>query len=226
MSFAPGGSTTESDPQRIQMILFDASAAALPISVMSRDLLATHHGCFGGVEGEALVIGFAEAPTGAAFRPPAFCVASFVFGGRPHLFTTRVKQNIVSDGHAAARLVVEIPRAITRAESRMSVRVQIEPGVELRARIDAEGTIATATAVDLSLCGVLLELGHGGPQLAPDQRIGVELALGEVVARLRGIVRRVESPRYGIYFPDAVVEGRLVPPAGLREIVRRISGTP
>lgn len=207
------------------MILFDASAAALPVSVMSRDLLATHHGSFTAVEQEALVLGFAEAPTGSAFRPPAFCVASFVYGGRPHLFTTRVKQNLPGDGQATPRLVVEIPRAITRAESRMSVRVQIEPGMELRARVDAEGKIAAATAIDLSLCGVLLELGDGGPALAADQRVGIELALGEVTTRLRGIVRRVEPPRYGVYFPEAVVEGRLVPPDGLREIVRRISGT-
>jgi hypothetical protein len=160
-------------------------------------------------------------PTENAFRPPAFCVASFAYGARPHLFTTRVR--LVVPEPDGARVVVERPRAIPCVESRIAVRLAVDPNAPLYVRVGTAAGPVDARALDLSLCGIRLEL-DGSRTLASGERVEVELVLAEVQLRLRGIVRRVEAPRYGIYFPDAITEGQLTPPALLRHIVDRVAG--
>jgi hypothetical protein len=209
------------DAERMRVVLQEACNMAVPIALMSRDLLAGLQGVFASLQDDTLTLKFPAVPTESAFRPPAFCVASFAYGARPHLFTTRVRH--VALAHDGALMMVERPRAIPCVESRIAVRLAIDPNAPLVVRVGSAAGPMDARALDLSLCGVRVEL-DGSRVLQAGERVEVELVLGEDRMRLRGIVRRVDPPQFGIYFPDAITEGQLTPPAVLRRIVARAAG--
>lgn len=213
-----------SDDPQLLIALHELCADRTPVVLMSRDLLVVCHGRFIELDDDGLVLEFAQRPSGVGFSPPAFCIGSFVRDRRPRLFTTRIKRNASPESGGLARLQVEVPATIRWPESRQAVRVPVPPAAPLVVTlVRAAGTKHEARAIDLSLCGVLVELrGPEPPRLGPDERVWAELMLGDAHLRVRGIVRRRDPPRYGLYFSEAVREGRLDPPAGLKDLVDRL----
>ena len=210
---------------RILLAMNEACDEGVTATIMSRDLLASHDARFVVVTDEAAVLELEVHETDAAFLAPALCVVSFVSNGRSSLFTTRVKHNVSGAG-GPTRLAIEIPQLIRRSDQRLAVRAAVTPGVELRALLDlGDGRPPLAARViNLSLCGALVELEDPSVAVHVDQRAFVELTHADLQARLRFVVRRVDAPRCGLYFPDAVVSSRLDPPAILRELVKRLLG--
>lgn len=208
---------------RILLELNEAFGEHAAVSVMSRDLLACREARFVVVTDEAAVLELEVHETDPAFLAPAFCVVSFVSNGRSFMFTTHVKQNVSRTGFPT-RLAIEIPRLMRRSDQRLAVRAAVARGVEIRADLDLGdvGPKLAAAVIDLSLCGALIELDQPAAILRLDQRAFVELTHAELRVRLRVLVRRVSAPRYGIYFPDAVVSSRLEPPPVLKELVTRL----
>jgi hypothetical protein len=217
----PSSVTEQRD--RILIELDDARKDGAAVTVMSRDLLVGRDARFVAVTDEAAVVELAVHETDAAFLAPAFCVVSVVSKGRSSLFTSRVKHNVSRPGFPT-RLALEIPQLIRRSDQRLAVRAAVSPNVEIDAELELPDTAGRVRAkvVDLSLCGALVEVGDPSLTLVPDQRLFVELGAAEQRVRLRALVRRVSPPRFGIYFPDAVVSSRLEPPPVLRELVTRL----
>lgn len=198
--------------------------AGSPVSLMSRDLLATHYGRFSSVDEESLIIDFPERPTGLPFGPPALCVVSFLVAEGSCLFTSHIKRNLGTPDGVGGRLYIAVPNAIRRAESRLAFRVPVGPDIDLGLRVaTTRGTVLPGRVADISLCGVLAELGElEATGLSYDERVQVNLSMMGHDVQLRGAIRRVEPPRYGIYFLDAVMEGRLQPPRALQWIVGQL----
>jgi hypothetical protein len=217
----PSAVTEQRD--RILIELDDARKDGAAVTVMSRDLLVGRDARFVAVTDEAAVVELAVHETDAAFLAPAFCVVSVVSKGRSSLFTSRVKHNVSRPGFPT-RLALEIPQLIRRSDQRLAVRAAVSPNVEIDAELELPDTAGRVRAkvVDLSLCGALVEVADPSLTLVPDQRVFVELGAAEQRVRLRALVRRVSPPRFGIYFPDAVVSSRLEPPPVLRELVTRL----
>lgn len=216
-------SVVTSQRERILIELDEARTDGAAVTVMSRDLLVGRDAHFVAVTDDAAVVELAVHETDAAFLAPSFCVVSLVSKGRSSLFTSRVKHNVSRPG-APTRLALEIPQLIRRSDQRLAVRAEVSPSVEIHAELELPdaGRRVRAKVVDLSLCGALLELGDASVTLAPEERLFVELGLADQRVRLRALVRRVSAPRYGVYFPDAVVSSRLEPPPVLRELVTRL----
>lgn len=209
--------------EKILIELDEARNDGAAVTVMSRDLLVGRDARFVAVTDEAAVVELTVHETDAAFLAPAFCVVSLVSRGRSSLFTSRVKHNVSRPG-APTRLALEIPQLVRRSDQRLAVRAAASTSVEIFAELELPdaGRRVRAKVVDLSLCGALIELADPSVALVADQRLSVELGADAQRVRLRALVRRVAAPRYGVYFPDAVVSSRLEPPPMLRDLVQRL----
>ncbi len=214
-------SVVDDDQRRILITLHELCADGAPVTLMSRDLLVSHHGRFSQLREDALELAFEHAPEGMAFQPPALCIASFAQGGRTWLFSARLKLHRREVG--CTRIVLEHPSFLRQAENRMAFRVTPFPGSGLHVSIGpAPGALVPVEVMNISLCGILVDASETHLVLAPGDRQVAQLTLGDVQVQLRALVRRAAHPYYGIYFPEAVVEGRLEPPAALRTIIERI----
>lgn len=212
------------DPTKILNTLQELCTAKVPLALMSRDLLVVCHGRFSELSQDALTLQFDARPTGLGFLPPAFCIGSFNHEARPHLFTTRIKRNPEPNGPGPYLVEVEVPGAMRWPESRMAVRLPVPQHVPLQVRVQTATSECTAIARDISLCGALISLhGTTPPILGAGERVVVDLALGQQSVRLPAIVRRRDPPRYGLYFPDSVTEGRLDPPLMWRQLVDSVA---
>lgn len=220
-------SVVTSQRERILIELDEACADGAAVIVMSRDLLEGRDARLVAVTEDAAVVELAVHETDAAFLAPAFCVVSLVSKGRSSLFTSRVKHNVSRPG-APTRLALEIPPLIRWSDQRLAVRAAVSASVEIHAELELSdgGRRVRAKVVDLSLCGALIEIADASVEVVADQRLFVELGAAEQRVRLRALVRRVSAPRYGVYFPDAVVSSRLEPPPVLRELVTRLLRAP
>lgn len=197
-------------------------ANRLPVALMSRDLLSVCHGNFVELTDDSVVLEFETRPGGLAFSPPAFCIATFNHENRPHLFTTRVKKN--AEDANPPRVTIEIPSAMRWPESRMAVRLPVPDHVPLKVHVRTDTNTHVAIGRDISLCGALVELSEAHPPIFDaGQRVVMEASLGERTLLLPAIVRRRAPPLYGLYFPDSVKEGRLDPPAALRNLVDAVA---
>jgi hypothetical protein len=214
-------SVVDDDQRRILITLHELCADGAPVTLMSRDLLVAHHGRFAQLHDDALALEFDRAPEGMAFQPPALCIASFAQGGRTWLFSARLKLHRREVGYT--RIALELPSFLRQAENRMAFRVTPFPGSGLHVSIgNAPGALVPVEVMNISLCGILVDASHASVMLGSNDRQVVQLTLGDIQVQLRGLVRRAAHPYYGLYFPEAVVEGRLEPPAPLREIIDRI----
>ena len=212
------------DPNKILLVLQEMCADRLPVALMSRDLLVVYHGIFALLGEEALLLEFDERPSGVGFSPPAFCIGSFNHDARPHLFTTRVKRNRLEADGGKATLEVEVPAALRWPESRKAVRLPVPTGAPLFTALRSSGRELDARALDLSLCGALIELtGADPPVLEAGDRVQFLAEFDGQGVQLPAIVRRRDPPLYGVYFPDSVVEGRLGPPLAWRKLVEALA---
>lgn len=212
------------DPYQILRTLYELCSSRVPMALMSRDLLVVCHGHFTSLAEDALTLEFDVRPTGLGFSPPAFCVGSFNQNERPHLFTTRIKINNENDGTHPARVIVEVPSAMRWPESRMAVRLPVPPNAPLHVRITTAEHQLGAAARDISLCGALIQLTEPAPpELVAGERILLEAELQGQTMKMPAIVRRRDPPRYGLYFPDSVTEGRLNPSKAWRLLVDGVS---
>lgn len=155
-------------------------------------------------------------------RPPTQCSVTLRFGQRNRVFIATVlavRPGEVSGG--ALELLLKIPGEIAAGDPRMAFRVPIlKPAdlvVELRV---ADETIRGATAVNLSLIGMLVESAGTEDVLAAGAEVFVTLTQGNIHVTLRAELRRRYERRVALFFPDVLKEGSLEPPDELRAIVR------
>ncbi len=108
-------------------------------------------------------------------------------------------------------------------ERRRAFRVAVPRSAGLMVRFTLKGKTRSATPVDISLVGILIELSPSAViDLPIDTTLSIELRLNEKVSTLMGLVRRRNNNRYGILFLDSLREGELNPPESLVNIYKEI----
>jgi len=108
-------------------------------------------------------------------------------------------------------------------ERRMAFRVAVPRLTDLTAKVGFKGKTCSATPVDLSLTGILIEFPKTGVVDMPiDSEIAIELRLDNKIAALRGIVRRRNDNQYGILLENSLRNGDLRPPESLVLIYKEL----
>ncbi len=110
---------------------------------------------------------------------------------------------------------------IDTSNRRRAFRVEIEDDFGLNCQIEFDGRTVFARPLDLSLTGVLVELTEG-VELPLDTCVHVNLIWSEIDTVLKGIVRRKDGNKHGIFFPESIVDEELDPSDDLRSIVAEL----
>ena len=109
-------------------------------------------------------------------------------------------------------------------DRRRAFRVPVWSESQLSASLEYGGnTYDDVDAVDISLAGVLIDLGDSdAPELSMHDNVNVTLQLNNIKERLSGVVRRCSGRRYGIVFPASLHRQQVNPPLQLRLIVNQL----
>ena len=186
------------DPERV---VVECCAAGTPAVVTFHDQSSGLRAAFASFRNERIELEMTDDPA-AGSEESAVCHVSFLYRGRPVVFTAPLRQ-IRRDGPRAV-VTVGLPGSIQTDGVRSAFRVpggEPPPEVEL---VADDGVAWKAGLVNVSLTGMLLRLPCDGPTLMPDQVVEVSIRLNEDFVRLAGVVRRVEQDCVGVFFPDAV----------------------
>ncbi|MBN2397880.1 MAG: PilZ domain-containing protein [Deltaproteobacteria bacterium] len=106
---------------------------------------------------------------------------------------------------------------------RRAFRVAVPSSAGLMVRFALKGKSWSATPVDLSLAGILIEFSRSeGVDIPVDTTLSIELRLNDKIATLTGLVRRRDDNQYGILFLESLREGELNPPETLVNIYKEI----
>jgi hypothetical protein len=154
------------------------------------------------------------------------CAISFAHGEKPLLFLTTVVDYCERQPGRPAQLVVSLPSVIVGVEKRGTFRVRVvDPAHGLDLEVTTEdGKTWSPRLVDLSLTGMQIAFPTREPELTVYSRVNVLLRLKktDLCCQLRGVVRRRDGKRYGLFFPEAVRGGEICPPEALRKLVEAV----
>jgi len=149
------------------------------------------------------------------------CSVSFRHGDRPLLFLSSMVDSCAGNDELLPRLTLGLPAAVVGVELRRAQRVPVVDRLRALTLSVSTGEQRTWTPklVNLSLAGMLIEFPKDRmPDLPVFTRVQVDLELGQDRVRLRGVVRRQDENRLGVFFPEAIRGAELDPPAALRRI--------
>lgn len=156
------------------------------------------------------------------FRPTSLCTISFHHERRMRLFVARVRDYEPSTrGGPPARLVMGLPRQLVAQDARLTSRIPVREGAGLEVTLRAPGRRpATATPVNISAAGVLLELEDDADPPETDADVQLDLRLGRMATRVDGVVRRQHGESgLAVLFTGNMRDGVVRPPATLRDII-------
>ncbi len=113
------------------------------------------------------------------------------------------------------------------AERRWGFRVVIADLPEAlqgqtRVEVDYNGKTSTATLVDLSLTGMLIDLDVDLDIEIGDHATTTIECAGRAVKLEGAIVRTIERGVVGIHFPESIKDGEFDPPTALAAVHRRL----
>jgi hypothetical protein len=153
------------------------------------------------------------------------CSISFTYGDRPFIFLSSVVDFCGKESKQQPHFVLRLPTIIVGVELRRAFRVPIVESTDglSVSIVFGESQSWTPRVLDISLAGVQVEFTEDpSPDLPILARVQVELNLGDEHLLLRGVIRRRDEGRYGVFFPEVLRGGELDPPAMLRKIVARL----
>ncbi len=157
-----------------------------------------------------------------ATEPGLMCCVSYGEQDRSCIFIAPVAGRRPPRPPYPEQLVLALPALVSWTEARQSFRVPVVPasGLAVAARIGA--AVYLAQPLDLSLCGIGIELAEEAPPLDVGHRLDLELRLGEDTVCLQGRVQRRYERLYGVLFPETVHGRDIRPPEGLRQMLRAL----
>ena len=182
-----------------------------PVTIRSMVDQTVHSANFQELNGDALCL---HLQTGPGCTPPqsGLCCVIFCRDRKTYLFTTLVRQ---SESPSMTHVELELPAEMTM-ERRASIRVPLDGG--LRVSVSTrEGASAAGIPRNLSLSGIFVELEEP-LELPCETWVTVELNLGQIEARLNGVVRRSVGQSYGLVFCAPPGEPAYEPPDALHHI--------
>jgi len=155
--------------------------------------------------------------------PLSVCLVSFAHRGRSWAFVTSVRRVEARERQVSLRR----PSDGTSEDLRGAFRVPTPPRTGLAVRAHGpDGRAFEAAPVNVSMSGALLDFPDEDfphwPRLAP---VELELRLAGNRVRVAACVQRREGPRAAFFFPDAVRDGEVEPPASLAGLVRTLERT-
>jgi c-di-GMP-binding flagellar brake protein YcgR len=173
---------------------------------------------------DMLIFEIAGERADAVFRPMSQCCVAFNHEGRSRVFLATVhSQEEPRLGHGPT-LRVRRPAQVATSGGRMTFRVPIfeTSGLELELTTD-DGRTVRPHPLDISYCGVLLELPAGpGPRVRPGQMLHLRIRLDDWVFETDALVRRSVQNRHALVFPTVFERVDAEPPEPLGRIVRTL----
>jgi hypothetical protein len=120
-------------------------------------------------------------------------------------------------------LVVRAPPEIA-SENRSGFRVPILKGsAPLVQILSDESMLSTPRALDISVTGILVEFPPAeAPEFPIDTKVRLKIRFEDTALDLKGLVRRKQGGRYGIFFPEVIKGIHIEPPEALAKIVRKL----
>jgi hypothetical protein len=160
----------------------------------------------------------------AVFRPLSQCCVAFNHEGRSRVFLATVhSQEEPRLGHGPT-LRMRRPSQIATSGGRMTFRVPVfdASGLVLELQTD-DGRVVRPHPVDISYCGVLIELPAGpGPRVRPGQTLHLRICLDDMTFETDALVRRSVQNRHAMVFPTVFERVDAEPPEPLGRIVRTL----
>lgn len=105
---------------------------------------------------------------------------------------------------------------------RQSFRVPVFDPRALAVQVGIAGRLHEATAINISVSGILVSFADPEVQPLVDEPVEVRLATAGQSLSLSGIVRSARTQFFGIQFPTVLRNGQFEPPKGLTEIVMQL----
>ncbi len=150
------------------------------------------------------------------------CTVIFVDGLRTSVFAVPTLE-YDADSRPLPVLRVALPEEIVRTETRGAFRIPLFGESELRVTVHCRNRRWTATPVDISLGGLLVEFPADEPfDVGEDDELLVDLELPGQSVQLEGMSQARWDNCYAIYFSEVLRRlrhGDATPPDGLREIL-------
>ena len=150
------------------------------------------------------------------------CTVIFVDGLRTSVFASAALEYDAASKPLAI-LRIGLPEQIVRTETRSALRIPLHRESELRVTVHCRDRWWTATPVDISLGGVLVEFPPNEPfNAGEDDELLVDLELPGRVVQLEGMAQSRLGNCHAIYFSEVLRRlrhGDATPPDGLREIL-------
>lgn len=144
------------------------------------------------------------------------CSIYFVFEGKAHLGLARL---LSVDRGARDTFIVELeaPDYFSTAEPRTSERIPVPEGARLAVFVFHDSQLYRAKPINVSLGGMLLDVGHPLPGVELGSVIQVQASLDGISLTLPALVRWSEGSSYGLFFNTVAQYGQ---PSSCPELVQ------
>lgn len=216
----PAGMT---DPQDIERLLAQAAHSSAHILIVALDGTRFGQGCLSSVTDEMVIATLVEAGDQRHYHPATLCCVSFSHGGRARVFLSRVERHERSLNDGESRLLLEFPRQVASMQGRMAHRIPVRDASSLETWLNDGDKTWSVRTKDISMTGILVVVEGDDPDWSADKQMKVVLKHRDAVARVDGVVRRIDPDgTYGLMFPKVLAVGKFAPPEPLRQIVHAL----
>ncbi len=105
---------------------------------------------------------------------------------------------------------------------RQAFRVPLFDARSLAVQVGIAGRFHDATAINISLCGILVSFADPEVQPRLEETVEVRLLSAGQNLSLTGIIRSIRTRYFGLQFPNVLRNGQFEPPHGLVELVMQL----
>ena len=229
-SRGPGPSPTRGGPMadgvleannaEIRRALLEACHYRQPTVVICSQNLAVFRGRFRDLDDNALLIELDFEGEDTPFKPLGYCFVSYAHQTRIGVFIAMVLRTRVRE--EGWHLVLEPPKQVCAVEARKTFRVPVPPTapIKLAART-RDGQVWALKAKDMSLNGALVEFPGDHPlPVELNHGMDVRIAMGKTDLTVYAVVKRVVGRQCGLFFPENVEDGRVIPTEDLLALLQ------
>lgn len=150
------------------------------------------------------------------------CLVSFSHRGRTMAFLSQIRD--WNHGTNPPRLSLDLPTRLLAMEHRQHFRIPLRGDSDLEVRVSTQGgEIWPARPIDISVGGMLIEFPDD-PDLPTDEKLELDMRLGEESVRVTAVVRHRRGCRYGLVFSDGHRGGEAQLPEELQRLVSALEG--
>ncbi len=219
---APADGVLDANQAQIYEALKDACQFQQPTVVICSQNLAVFRGRFRDLDGDALLIELDFEGEDTPFKPTSYCFVSYAHQTRIGVFIAMVIRTRVRE--EGTHLVLEPPKQVCAVEARKTFRVPVPRSAKIRlAGRTPDGNVWALRAKDLSLNGALVEFPGDDPlPIREGQGMDVRIAMGKTDLTVYAVVKRIVDRQCGLFFPDNVEDGRVIPTEELLTLLQAL----